>query len=249
MHPLKAIIIDDERLGREIIKRYLLNIPGILLSGECTNGFEGIKMIQEIQPDIIFLDVQMPKITGFEMLEVIDNPPVIIFTTAYDEYAIKAFEVSAADYLLKPFTEERFRIAVEKALKLVDEKKNNKGAVERILSSHEHISGYSQRIIIKNGNKISVIPVEDIKWIQAQDDYVMIYTESGKFLKEKTMASLEETLNPSEFVRIHRSYIIRLAELSKIMLMEKDTYKALLKDQTSLPVSKTGYNKLKELLK
>lgn len=246
---VKALIIDDENLGREIIKNYLKYYPEITLCGECSNGFEGIKKIYELKPDILFLDIQMPKITGFEMLELIDDPPVIIFATAYDHFALKAFEVNAADYLLKPFTRERFDEAVKKAINRLGKKAEQKKLVNNIIAQNDSRDDLLERVVIKDGSKISIIPVDSIHFIEAQDDYVMIHSTEGKFLKQKTMKYFEEHLSPTEFVRIHRSYIAAVAEIKKLELLEKETYQVVLADKTILPVSKTGYEKLKEIFK
>lgn len=243
---IRALIIDDEKLARDIVKTYLSKYPAIEIIGECTNGFDAVKMISEQQPDLIFLDIQMPKLTGFEMLEIIDNPPVIIFTTAFDQYAIKAFEVNATDYLLKPFSEDRFADAINKAVKQVENKSGTDKKLDGLLKHIESREEFIERVVIKSGQKISIIPVNEIKYIEAQDDYVMIYSEKGNFLKQKTMKYFEENLDPAEFIRIHRSYIVNIMHVKQIQLVEKESYNALLHDNTKLPVSKTGYQDLKK---
>jgi two-component system LytT family response regulator len=248
MENLRAIIIDDEHLAREVLKKYLSGYDNIELAAECSNGFEGIKEINEQKPDIIFLDVQMPKINGFEMLELLDDPPVIIFTTAFDQYALKAFEANAVDYLLKPFSKERFDEAIERAYLFVNKRPENKEAVSRLSEHIDKETESLERVIIKDGSKISIVPAENIKWIEAQDDYVMIHTAEGKFLKQKTMKYFEAHLSPDNFVRIHRSYIVSVNEIKNIELLEKESYQIHLKDGDKLPVSKTGYSKLKEIL-
>lgn len=249
----KVIIIDDEKLAREIIKKYLDHHPGIEIAAECANGFEGIKKINEFKPEIIFLDIQMPKLNGFEMLELIsdtENSPAIIFTTAYDQYAIKAFEVSAVDYLLKPFSEERFNEALNKALISLNDKSKAEKNLKSLINHNPQLEKYLERIVVKEGTKINIIPVEQIKWIEAQDDYIMINSYSGKYLKKKTMKFLEENLDPKNFIRIHRSYIAAVKEIEKIELFEKESYQIKIKNENKfLPVSKNGYEKLKEMLK
>lgn len=249
MPEIKALVIDDESLGREIIKNYLKNYPEITLAGECSNGFEGIKKVNELKPDILFLDIQMPKITGFEMLELIDDPPVIIFATAYDHFALKAFEVNAADYLLKPFNKDRFDEAIKKAVNRLGKRSDEKKLVNNIIEANDKREEILERIVIKDGSKINIVPVDTIKWIEAQDDYVMIHSTEGKYLKQKTMKYFEEHLSPLEFIRVHRSYIAAIKEIKKLELVEKESYQAILADKTTLPVSKTGYDKLKEILK
>ncbi len=244
---IKTIIIDDEKLARDIIKKYLEKYDNIQIVAECSNGFEALKEINELKPEIIFLDIQMPKISGFEMLELLDDPPIIIFTTAFDNYAIKAFEVSAVDYLLKPFSEERFDDAVKKALNLLKNKENSIKKLESLAKALYDKKEFLERIVVKQNQKITIIPVDQIKYIEAQDDYVMLYTVIGNFLKEKTMKFYEENLDPKNFIRIHRSYIVRISNIKQINLLEKDSYIIILNDGTHLPVSKSGYQKIKEL--
>lgn len=249
MGKIRALIIDDEKLAREIIKKYLEGKQNFELIGECSNGFEGLKIINEQKPDIVFLDVQMPKINGFEMLELLDEPPVIIFTTAFDQYALKAFEVNAADYLLKPFSLERFDEAVGRAQVYLKEKSGQAGVIKNLITHQENSIEYLQRIVIKDGSKITIVPTGEVKWIEAQDDYVMIYSTAGKFLKQKTMKYFEDHLSPKEFIRIHRSYIAALTQIKKIELLEKESYQVTLEDKTNLPMSKSGYDRLKEVIK
>ncbi len=248
MEQIKTIIIDDENLAREIIKRYLADHEDIFLTAECSNGFDGIKQINKIHPDIIFLDIQMPRINGFEMLELLEETPVIIFTTAFDQYALKAFEVNAADYLLKPFSKERFNEALDKAFIHLKDKSKQSSMIKNLIDLNEKRQEYLERIITKDGAKISIIPADSIKFLEAQDDYVLIYSDEGKFLKQKTMKFFEEHLNPNNFVRLHRSYIASVKRIKRIELMAKESYQVLLDDKTTLPVSKTGYNKLKDIL-
>jgi len=244
---IKTIIIDDEKLARDIIKTYLAKYDNIRIVAECSNGFEALKEINELKPEIIFLDIQMPKISGFEMLELLEDPPIIIFTTAFDNYAIKAFEVSAVDYLLKPFSEERFDDALKKAMSLLKNKENSIKKLESLARTLNDRKEFLDRIVVKQNQKITIIPVDEIKYIEAQDDYVMLYTGKGNFLKEKTMKFYEENLDPKNFIRIHRSYIVKISNIKQIDLLEKDSYKIILTDGTHLPVSKSGYQKIKEL--
>jgi two-component system LytT family response regulator len=245
---IKAIIIDDESLARDIIKKYLSEISEIEVIAECSNGFEGIKKINELKPDIVFLDVQMPKINGFEMLELIDEPPAIIFSTAYDQYALKAFQVNAVDYLLKPYSKERFNEALKKAIGSIDDKRRKQSLLKNLIEHQGNSIEYLNRILVKTGTKISIIPAETIKWIEAKDDYVMIYSTAGKFLKQKTMKFLEEHLNPKEFIRVHRSFIAAVKEIKKIELLDKESYQVVLQTDERLPLSKSGYDKLKARL-
>ncbi len=239
---MKAIIIDDEPLARSIIKEYLQGYPAITVAEECNDGFEGIKAIQQHQPDLIFLDIQMPKINGFEMLELIDNPPLVIFTTAFEEYAIKAFDAHAADYLLKPFSKERFDKAIQKMLL----QKNN--TAEAVVATALQTPTASNRIVVKDNGKIKIIPLAQVQYIEAADDYVKIHIAEGIFLKKKTMQYFEDSLPQQEFIRIHRSYIVNAQLITRITPYEKESHLALLTTGVQVPVSKAGYSKLKMVL-
>lgn len=241
---LKVVIIDDEPLARSVVKEYLEPYEEIEVIQECGNGFEGVKAIAAHAPDLIFLDIQMPKINGFEMLELVDNPPAVIFTTAFDEYAMQAFEANAIDYLLKPFSKERFDKALHKW------KNQNLKAdfitplLEDVVKQPEERS----RVVVKVGSAIKILPVQDILYIEAYDDYVKIHTKDGFHLKKKTMNFFERALSKDQFVRVHRSYIISLPQVTKIEIREKDTHIAKMKDGTIVPMSKSGYTRLKEIL-
>ena len=245
MNKLKAVIIDDEKLARDIVKSYLKYFDDIEITAECGNGFEGVKTVNEIRPDIIFLDIQMPKINGFEMLELLDEVPAVIFTTAYDQYAIKAFEKNAVDYLLKPFSSERFAQALNKAKEQI---KNKSAAVSANITEDYRVDEYLNRVVIKHANSIIIVSTEDIFAIEAQDDYVRLHTSKGKYLKKKTMNFFEMNLDPKNFARIHRSAIINISHLDKIELTGKEQYAAKMKNGKSFSISRGGYTKLKELL-
>lgn len=242
---MKAIIIDDEPLARSIVKEYLQAWPQIEVVQECNDGFEGIKAIIQHQPELIFLDIQMPKINGFEMLELVDQPPAVIFTTAFDEYAIKAFESHAIDYLLKPFSKERFDKAMEKFTERNTPSKQN---TQALLETASEQPQQSQRIVVKTGTKIKIIPADEIHYLEAADDYVKIHTKDGAFLKNKTMSYFEKVLNPQQFVRTHRSYLVNVQLITRIDPYEKESYTALLKTGAQVSISKTGYVKLKQVL-
>ena len=243
----KAILIDDEPLAREIVKEYLEEYSEIEVIAECGDGFEGVKAIAQHQPDLIFLDIQMPKITGFEMLELVEHRPGVIFTSAFDEYAIKAFEAHAIDYLLKPFSRDRFKKAVEKWI----EKKNLtevRQQVDALLNTTAVSPGHSERIVVKSGTSIKIIPTSDVIYLEAYDDYVKIHTADGVFLKNKTMQFFENSLDQRQFVRVHRSFIVKVSEINKLAPYEKDSYRVVTKSGENMPVSKTGYVKLKAVL-
>ena len=242
---IRSIIIDDEPLARSIVREYLQEQKEIELVQECNDGFEGVKAIMQYKPHLIFLDIQMPKINGFEMLELLDEKPSVIFTTAFDEYAIKAFEAHAVDYLLKPFTKERFEKALEKFFSQAPVQKKN---TEELLQSPTHLPSQSERIVVKTAGKIKIISIFEILYLEAADDYVKIHTKEGAFLKNKTMGFFENSLPQDQFVRIHRSYILNVQEITRIDPYEKENHLAILRSGARIPVSKNGYGKLKEVL-
>jgi two-component system LytT family response regulator len=244
---MKALIIDDEPLARMIVQEYLQDYPQIQVVQECNDGFEGAKAIQQHQPDLIFLDIQMPKINGFEMLELIDNPPPVIFTTAFDEYALKAFEAHAVDYLLKPFSKERFDKAMEKFINQ-NTRTIQQQNTQTLLQSGVETNAILNRVVVKTAGKIKIIPLPEIHYIEASDDYVKIHTREGTFLKSKTMGFFEKMLDPQMFVRTHRSYIVNIQEITRLDPYEKENHLAILKSGTKIPVSKSGYTKLKAIL-
>lgn len=243
---IKTIIVEDEKLARDLIKDYLQNHVDFELIGEYEDGFSGLKAINEMKPDLIFLDIQMPKLTGFEMLEVLEHHPAIIFTTAYDQYALKAFEHNALDYLLKPYSKDRFDEAVGKARERVQA--GDTESINRLMEHRDEQEDEIQRVVVKSRSRIHVIPVDEIIYLEAQDDYVMIYTLHTKHLKQKTMKFFEAHLPVEDFVRIHRSYIVRLSEIAQMQLYEKESYIVILKNGVKLPVSKSGLPKLKKKL-
>src|SRR6201985_1329359 len=244
----RALVIDDEPLARMVVLEYLQGFPQITVMQECNDGFEGLKAIQQHQPDLIFLDVQMPKINGFEMLELVENPPSVIFTTAFDEYAIKAFEAHAVDYLLKPFSKDRFNKAIEKYLAQAPAPTQLAKKTEELLEAAAQSPAQHERIVVKTGTKVKIIPVQDVQYLQADDDYVSVFTHEGSYLKNKTMNFFEQMLDPRYFVRVHRSYIIAIQQITRIDPYEKDSHLAILKSGAKIPVSKTGYVKLKGVL-
>lgn len=243
---MKVIIIDDELLARSMVKEYLLSHPDVEIMQECNDGFEGIKAIQQHQPDLVFLDIQMPKINGFEMLELIEQPPAVIFTTAFEEYAIKAFESHAIDYLLKPFSKDRFDKAIQKYKQ--QNQQERKEDTQKILNTSGINPTQQTRVVVKDNGKIKIIPTAGIHYLEAADDYVKIHTQEGVFLKNKTMGYFEETLEAQNFIRIHRSYIVNVQLITRIEPYEKESHLAILSIGLKLPVSKSGYTKLKQVL-
>jgi two-component system LytT family response regulator len=242
---IKAILIDDEPLARSVVKEYLQHYPEINVVQECNDGFEGLKAIAQHQPDLLFLDIQMPKINGFEMLELIDSPPSVIFTTAFDEYAIRAFESQAVDYLLKPFSKDRFDKALKKWLSA---RKAGAETPAPDMTERSQQPEESNRVVVKKGSNIVIIPVHNIHFIEAFDDYVKIHTKDGFFLKKKTMSYFEKVLDQKVFVRVHRSFLLNIQELTRIEPAEKDNHVALLKSGGKVPLSASGFSRLKEVL-
>jgi two-component system LytT family response regulator len=241
-----AIIVDDEAPARSIIRQYLGRHANVEVIGECANGFDAIKMVRDLNPNLMFLDIQMPKVSGLELLEVLEDAPQVIFTTAYDEYALKAFELNAVDYLLKPFSLERFDAALNKALeRLAGGLPAQRPPVEEIRNENPE---KLNRIVVKKGSSISVIPVSDILFLEAQVEYVMIYSVHGRFMKHQTMHYYESHLPENEFVRIHRSYIANITKISKLEPYDKDSYIAVMPPDHRLRISRTGYRKLREKL-
>lgn len=245
---IKALIIDDEKPARDLILAFLKPHKHIEVAGTCANGFEGVKAIQEHKPDLIFLDIQMPKLSGFEMLELLDEIPLIIFSTAFDQYAIRAFELSAADYLLKPYTEQRFNEALEKVLQKINQKSDGQKIANQLIQESRQWKDTLDRVAVRFGNKIVIIPVHKIECIEAQDDYVCIYSEGKKYLKQMTMKYLDDALPRNRFVRVHRSYIINIDQIDRLEAYSKDTYLAILKNGEKVSVSRTGYGALREAL-
>lgn len=240
---MRTIIIDDEPLARSLLVELLENEPDIEVVSECGDGFEGLKAIQKYKPDLIFLDVQMPKITGFEMLELLDDPLSVIFTTAYDEYALRAFEVSALDYLLKPIYPERLRKALQKL-------RTNHASVQRTpLPEHAPVlPEQTQRIVVKENSNIKILPLPEVYYLESADDYVKIHTAERYYLKHYTMGNFEQQLPEQQFVRIHRSFIANVQHIHKVDLYEKDQYCVVLRNDVRLPVSRNGYARLKTVL-
>lgn len=241
---IQAVLIDDEPLSREIIREYLRPYEDIEIVEECNDGFEGLKAITQWNPQLIFLDIQMPKITGFELLELIEEPPSVIFTTAFDEYAIKAFEANAVDYLLKPFSRERFDKAIQKWML----RKNSEQVAWQPSANLYPPAARQNRVVVKSEGRIKIIPVQSIHYLEASGDYVKIRAAEGAFMKNRTMQFFEELLDSQHFIRIHRSYLVNLNQVTRIDPYEKDSHLAVLTSGIQLPVSKSGYARLKEAL-
>jgi len=246
--PLRVVLVDDEAPARALLREYLAAHPEIEIAAECSNGFEAVKVIGEAAPDLVFLDVQMPKLDGFEVLELLERPPAVVFVTAYDEYALRAFEVHAVDYVLKPVGRER----LDEALAQVRARLGAAGAPgpspTALAAAARPPGQYVERLLVKDGANVHVIPVERVDWIEAQDDYVAIHAGGKSHLKPQPLAEVAEGLDPARFVRIHRSYVLNLERLARLELYAKDSHVAILADGKQLPVSRAGYARLKELL-
>ncbi|MDR3366156.1 MAG: LytTR family transcriptional regulator DNA-binding domain-containing protein [Prevotellaceae bacterium] len=242
---MTVLIIDDEAPARDIIRHYLKDYAEVEVIGEASNGFDAMKIIKEKSPQLIFLDVQMPKLTGFELLELVENPPLVIFSTAYDQFAIRAFEQSAVDYLLKPYSRQRFDAALQKAFARA---KSDEAAPVN-LPALQAAAGALTRVAVKDRQQIHVIPLHSIRYIEADGDYVQLHTEKGVFLKEKTMKYFEENFPPQQFIRVHRSFIVNVDMVAKIELYEKEAYRVHLKSGETLKASSNGYKALKEAVR
>ena len=248
MDKIRTLIIEDEAPARELIRFMLSDHPEIVVIGECGDGFCGAREIKEKHPDLIFLDIQMPKLTGFELLEVIDEKPEVIFTKAFDQYAIRAFEMNAVDYLLKPFSKERFDDALAKAVNRLEKETPAHDNVEKLVAAASEAEGYLTRIVFRKGAGIKIIPLNNVSYFAAEDDYVMIYYNEGKALKPKTMKYYEDHLPPTLFMRVHRSYIVNVEHINRLEPYSKDNYVAVLKSGEKIPVSRAGYKMLREKL-
>lgn len=242
---IRAVIVDDEDLARQVVNELLSSHSEIEIVAECANGFEAVKAVTELKPDLLFLDIQMPKLDGFEVLELIGTNMAIIFATAYDQHALRAFEVHAVDYLLKPFGEERFEQALARAKQRIGGKLPEPAELK---ASTRAAGEYAERIVVRDGTRVHIIPITKLDYCEAQDDYVALASEGKKHLKQQTISSIETSLDPARFLRVHRSYIVNLERVVKIEPYGKDTHVAILSEGTRLPVSRSGYGRLRAVL-
>jgi two-component system LytT family response regulator len=272
---LRVLIVDDEAPARTLLREYLEGVPNVDVAGECKDGFEAVKAVAELDPDLLLLDIQMPKLDGFEVLELIEREIPVVFVTAYDHYSIRAFDVHAVDYLLKPYTKERLLDAIDRARDRVARLRAAPKAGVGPRAGHRHAEGSNSdetrrgtpalpetataravrrerapldRILVRDGSRVFVVPVESVHYIEAQDDYVCIVTKDQRLLKQQTLSELEASLDPRRFVRIHRSYLVNVVCLTKIEAVTKDSRAAVLKSGVELPVSRQGYDRLRRLL-
>lgn len=246
MTALTAMIVDDEDLARAYLRELISTHSDIQVIAECSNGFDAVKEISARRPDLLFLDIQMPKLDGFEVLDLIEPGVAVVFVTAYDSYALRAFEVHAVDYLLKPFNEKRFEEALARARKRVGAHTAPHAA--ELAAAARPDAEYLQRVVARDGANIHIIPVEKLDYIEAQEDYVLLKTGGKGILKRQTISSLEAALDPEQFVRIHRSLLVNIERLSRIEPFKKDSKVVVLRDGTQLPVSRAGLERLKTLL-
>jgi two-component system, LytTR family, response regulator len=244
---MRAVIADDEELARQILREYLSKEPGIEILAECANGFEAVKAAAEWKPDVLFLDVQMPKLDGFEVLELIDPTVAVVFVTAFDQYAMRAFDASAVDYLLKPFSADRFRAALRKVETRLGETRPASLPTE-LKAAARPAGEYLERIVVKDGTRVHVIPAGKLDYAEAQDDYVALRSEGRNWLKQQTIASLEGALDPRRFVRIHRSYLVNVERITRVEPNTKDTWLAILTDGSKIPMSRGGYARFNALV-
>jgi len=244
---LRIVIVDDEQLSRSVVREYASEDPTIEIVADCANGFEAVKAVSELKPDLVLLDVQMPKLDGFEVLELLGRDQPVVFITAYDQYALRAFEVHAVDYLLKPFSADRFQEAIARVRERL-RAKTAPLAVEEIVRDARPKGAPAERVLIRDGANVHVLPVDKIDYVEAQDDYVAFKSEGKQFLKDQTLSAVEATLDPKRFVRIHRSFILNIDRIAKVELYAKDSRIAILRDGTRLPVSRAGYARLSQLL-
>jgi two-component system, LytTR family, response regulator len=246
---IRAVIVDDEDLAREILREYLGPHPEIEIVAECANGFDAVKVASESKPELLFLDIQMPKLDGFEVLELLGSGMAVVFVTAYDSHAIRAFEVHAVDYLLKPFSAERFEAALARAKERLAGKISSAAMPPAELAAAARPPAhYLDRLVVRDGTRVTIIPIARLDYVEAQDDYVALAVESKKHLKQQTIASLEAALDPQRFLRVHRSYIVNLDRVARIEPYAKDSHIAVLHNGAQIPVSRSGYSRLRAFL-
>ena len=244
---LRVIIVDDEGPARRLLREYLEDTPGVSIVAECGNGFEAVKAVAEHEPDLMLLDIQMPKLDGFEVVELLERDLPIIFITAHDEHALRAFDVHAVDYLLKPYSAERLREAIERARDRIG-RGDEPASLDDLVSAARPDGGDLERILVRDGSDVRVIPVEEVDYIEARDDAVAIHAGGATHLKAQRLTILEERLDAKRFIRVHRSFILNIDRLRSIELYAKDSRIAILSDGTKVPVSRSGYSRLRVLL-
>jgi two-component system LytT family response regulator len=245
---MRILIVDDEALAREFLIEQLAGIPGTEVIGQAANGFEAVKLTEELSPELLLLDVQMPKLSGFEVLELLGpRAPRVIFVTAFDEFALRAFEVHAIDYLLKPVEPARLAAACARAQANIAS--GAAATSPETLAAAARPPGRSlERVLIRENARVHVLPVELLDFIEAQDDYLSFATGGKRLRKQQTLTDIEAQLDPARFVRIHRSFLLNIERLARIEPYAKDSWLAILQDGTRLPLSRKGYQRLRELI-
>ena len=241
---IKVLIADDEAPARALLREMLSDEPDVEIVGEAATGLEAVKAAAELKPQAVFLDIEMPKLDGFEVLELVDPTVAVVFVTAYDSHAVRAFEVHAVDYVLKPYRTERLREALSRARDRVRDRPDPALLARAARPTGEH----ARRVVVRDGAHVRVIPVERLDYAQAQDDYVALRTEGKTYLKTQTLASLETSLDPSAFVRVHRSFLVRLDRIRSLEPYGKNDHVAVLADGTRVPVSRDGYARLRQMM-
>lgn len=243
---LRVVIVDDEDLARRGLRRDLSADPRVEIVAECPDGFEAVRAAAELAPDVMLLDIQMPRLDGFEVLELIDPAIAVVFVTAHDAHAVRAFDVNAVDYLLKPVDPERLGLALDRARER--RARREPMPVAAITAMVRPPGVPLARVLVRDGPRVEVIPAETIDYVEAQDDYVAVHAAGRGHLKQQTIGALEALLDPARFVRIHRSYILNVDRLARIELYAKDSRSAILHDGTRLPLSRAGHARLRALL-
>jgi two-component system, LytTR family, response regulator len=245
---VRALVVDDETLARQLMIEHLGNIADLEVVGQASNGFEAVKLAEELNPDVVFLDIQMPKLSGFEVLELLgERAPAVVFCTAFDEFALRAFEVHAVDYLLKPVEPARLTAAVERVAERLA-KKTPAPSAQALSVAARPPGKMLERVLIRHEGRVHVLPMDRIDFVEAQDDYLEFVSGGKRYRKQQTMADLESQIDPTRFVRVHRSFIMNIERLARIDLYGKDSWLAILSDGSKLPMSRTGHAKLKEII-
>lgn len=248
MNKIKALIIDDEELARKMIREYLEIHPEVEVMAECRDAFQALKAIEKFHPDLLFLDIQMPEVNGFELLEMLDETPHVIFSTAYDQYALQAFDVHAVDYLLKPYVQSRFDLAVARVTQNIRQERSESEKIENLLKNLQSEKTYLDRILVKQSGKIIILNIEEIVWIEAMEDYVNFHTSKGSYLVKQSLSRLENRMNPEVFIRVHRSYTVNLEAVNEIEPWTNGRLRCLMKNGQKIITSRSGAKNLKKFM-
>jgi two-component system LytT family response regulator len=245
---IRCLIVDDEELPRQLLREFLAEAPDVEVIGECANGFDALKAVSELQPDLLLLDVQMPKLDGFEVLELIESPPAVIFTTAWDQYALRAFDAHAVDYLMKPFGQDRLHVALDRVRERLARHQTEAPPAAELRAAAHGRDRQLERLVVRDGTSITLIPVDRLLCAEAQDDYIALHTADKAYLKKQTIGSLENSLDPQRFVRVHRGWIVNLSAIARLEPLTRDSFVAVLQNGRQIPVSRSGHARLMQLL-